>query len=328
MSGAHADASPGGERAVPAAGGRESEGGRPVSAGAGGVSADRASVPPPLPDRPHGPARSPAPDGWARGAAATVALCFDVDAEAPILAEGEHHARDLSAMSHQAYGPLVGVPRILELLDHHGVPGTFFVPGVTAERWPAAVRAIVAAGHEVGLHGHSHRTLPGMSDDEQREDFAAGLAALRVLGVEPRGYRAPLWRQTAVTLELLAEHGLDYDSSLMDDDRPYRLAVGGRTLAELPVHWCLDGWEQYAFLPEPEIGQRIVAPSRVAELWIEELDAMRETGSLCALTCHPFLSGRPSRIRALDRVVRFGLECGDVRFEAAGTVADRVLAGT
>ena len=58
-------------------------------------------------------------------------LTFDVDAEAPILAEGEQFARDLSTMSHQAYGPRVGVARILALLDRLEVPATFFVPGLT-----------------------------------------------------------------------------------------------------------------------------------------------------------------------------------------------------
>ncbi|MGX6448908.1 polysaccharide deacetylase family protein [Patulibacter sp. S7RM1-6] len=254
-----------------------------------------------------------------------VALCFDLDAESPILAAGAHHAEDLSTMSHQAYGPLVGVPRILELLDRRGVPGTFFVPGATALRWPDAVRAVVAAGHEVALHGHSHRTLPGMDPDEQREDLLRALDALDAVGVRPTGYRAPFWRQTAVTLELLAEHGLRYDSSLMDADRPYVLAVGGRRLAELPVHWGLDDWEQYAFLPEPDIGGRIVAPRRVLELWIDELDAMRTTGSLCALTCHPFLSGRPGRVAALDRFVAHAQEHGDVAFRGGDELARAVL---
>ncbi|WP_320669369.1 polysaccharide deacetylase family protein [Patulibacter defluvii] len=280
----------------------------------------------PAPDRPHGPPREPAPADWGGGAAATVLLCFDVDAEAPILAEGAHHAHDLSAMSHQAYGPLVGIPRILAMLDRHQVPGTFFVPGATAERWPSAVRAIVDAGHEVALHGHTHATLPGVAADEQRADFERALAALRALGIEPRGYRAPFWRQTAETLALVAEHGLAYDSSLMDDDRPYRLRVGERAIAELPVHWSLDDWEQYAFLPEPDVGQRIVAPSRALEIWLEELDAMRATGSLCALTAHPFLSGRPSRIRALERFVIAAREHGDVAFARADALAERVLA--
>jgi peptidoglycan-N-acetylglucosamine deacetylase len=248
-----------------------------------------------------------------------------VDAESPILAEDERYAEDLSAMSHQAYGPRVGVPHILDLLGSHGVEGTFFVPGVTAERWPETVQAIARAGHEVALHGHSHRVLPGMAEDEQRRDLEQGLRALAGLGVEPRGYRAPYWRLTRPTLDLLARYGIRYDSSLMDDDRPYRLSTAEGEVAELPVHWSLDDWEQYAFLPEPDIGQRIENPRDVAEIWKGELDAMRKTNSLCVLTCHPFLSGRPSRLRAIEDFLKFARELGDVRFSRADRLADMVL---
>ena len=65
-------------------------------------------------------------------------------------------------------------------------------------------------------------------------------------------------------------------------------------IAELPIHWALDDWEQYVYVPDPDFGHVINRPSQVAELWIEELDAMRETNSLCVLTCHPFASGRPN----------------------------------
>ena len=275
-------------------------------------------------DAPHGPTRSPAAEDWLAGSAASVFLGFDLDAEETILALGERYASDLSTMSHQAYGPKVGVPRILELLDRHGVPGTFFVPGAAADQWPGVVRSIVSAGHEVALHGYTHESLTNLDAEAQANDFNRSLSSFGELGVEPRGYRAPYWQQTAETLDLIADAGLLYDSSLMDDDRPYLLAVRGRELVELPVHWSLDDWEQYAFLPDPDIGQRIVAPSRVAELWLEELDAMRGTRSLCALTCHPFLSGRPSRIRALDRFIKTALEFGDVGFANGAQLAERV----
>ncbi len=52
---------------------------------------------------------------------------------------------------------------------------------------------------------------------------------------------------------------------------------------------------------------------------------MRETNSLCVLTCHPFLSGRPSRIRAIREFVEFALGRGDVRFSRADRLADLVL---
>ena len=271
--------------------------------------------------------RPPAGD-WRGGAKAVALLTFDFDAEAPILAEGEHYAEDLSTMSHQAYGPKVGVPRILDLLANHEVEATFFVSGMTAERWPGPVEKILEAGHEVALHGHSHRRLPGVPEDEQMADLERGLAALARLGVEPVGYRAPYWQLTRTTLEALSQHGIRYDSSLMDEDRPYRLTTSGGEIAELPVHWSLDDWEQYAFLPDPDIGQRIENPRDVAEIWKGELDAMRQTNSLCVLTCHPFLSGRPSRIRAIEDFVSFARECGDVSFSRADRLADAVLQDT
>lgn len=273
-------------------------------------------------------ARQPSAGDWLQGAAAVSVLSFDVDAETPILAEHSRYAEDLSAMSHQAYGPRVGVPRIIELLAGFELEATFFVPGMTAERWPGTVAAIVESGHEVALHGYDHRGLPGMSSDEQRRDLEAGLKALTHLGVEPRGYRAPYWRITQITVDLLASYGICYDSSLMDSDRPYRLITASGEVAELPVHWSLDDWEQYAFLPEPDIGQQIESPGKVVELWTNELDAMRETNSLCVLTCHPFLSGRPSRIRAIQNFVEFALDCEDIRFSRADHVAKLVLRDT
>jgi len=274
------------------------------------------------------PQTQPPAGDWRGDAKAVALLTFDFDAESPILAEGERYAEDLSTMSHQAYGPKVGVPRILDLLANHEVEATFFVPGMTAERWPGPVEKILEAGHEVALHGHSHRRLPGMPEDEQMADLERGLAALARLGVEPVGYRAPYWQLTRTTLEALSQHGIRYDSSLMDEDRPYRLTTSGGEIAELPVHWSLDDWEQYAFLPDPDIGQRIENPRDVAEIWKGELDAMRQTNSLCVLTCHPFLSGRPSRIRAIEDFVSFARECGDVSFSRADRLADAVLQDT
>ena len=266
------------------------------------------------------PRREPAAD-WRRGAAAVASVSFDVDAETPILAEGERYASHLSTMSHQAYGPRVGVPRILELARRLELRFTFFFPAATAERWPQTLEAVLSAGHEVAYHSFHHRPLVELSEAEQEEDFHTGLELLRRLGADPKGYRAPLWQQTAFTLDLVRAAGLLYDSSLMDDDRPYRIG----DLAELPVHWSLDDWEQYAYLPDPDVGQNIETPGKVLELWTGELDAMRATGSLCMICCHPFLSGRPSRLRTIERFVEFARRCGDVELATCGEIASRVL---
>ncbi len=259
--------------------------------------------------------------GWRGDAAAVAVLSFDVDAESPILAEGARHAANAMVMTHQAYGPRVGVPRLLALLADYELPATFFVPGLTAERHPAAVEAILAAGHEIGHHSYSHRNPVALGPDWERADFERALVALERFGVRPLGHRAALWNASWATPNLVAEHGLLYDSTLMDDDRPYRLETGSGEIVELPPHWSLDDWEQYAFLPDPAIGAVINPPDTVLSLWKSELDGMRRHGGLFMLTNHPFLSGRPGRVEGLRALVEHALGLGDVAFASALDVA-------
>jgi peptidoglycan/xylan/chitin deacetylase (PgdA/CDA1 family) len=268
---------------------------------------------------------------WHGGAAAVATLTFDVDAETPILASGRGYAEHLMTMSHQAYGPDVGVPRILELLADLDVPATFFVPGWVAEQRPGLAATIVEHGHEIAHHSYSHRPPTSMNAVEQRVDFERALDVFDAQGIEIKGHRAALWEATRVTLDLVASHGLTYDSSLMGDDRPYVIGVGEMPVAELPVHWSLDDWEQYAYLPSPQIGSVIESPRKVLEMWEAELDAMRHYRCLFNLCLHPFLSGRPSRLLALRELVETAQSRGDVRFTrcrdlAAATHADPTLA--
>jgi peptidoglycan-N-acetylglucosamine deacetylase len=248
-------------------------------------------------------------------------LTFDVDAAAPILAESGRYARNLGVMSHQAYGPLVGVPRILDLLREYSLPATFFVPGWTADRYPQTVEAILAAGHEVGHHSYAHFSPFAQTEAEERADFERALASLRAVGAEPVGFRCPSWEPGWRTPALVAEHGLQYDSSLMDSDKPYVLETGAGEIVELPVHWALDDWEQYAYIPDPPFRSAIESPQKVLDLWLSELDAMRRHDCLFVLTCHPFLSGRPHRVEVLRTLIEHAVAAGDVEFKACHEVA-------
>jgi peptidoglycan-N-acetylglucosamine deacetylase len=251
---------------------------------------------------------APAPIGWPDGVTAAACLTFDMDAEAAVLTADISSIGRMSPMSHQSYGPLVGVPRILALLERHHLAATFFIPGYSAHRYPEVVRAVAEAGHEIAHHSYFHENTIGMDAQTDGAMLDLGLAALRdVAGVRPAGYRAPMWEMNFHTPALLAERGFSYDSSLMDSDYPYRLAVGpesdAATLVEVPVSWGLDDWEQYAFLPGL-IGSGVIeSPAKALEMWTLELEAMHRLGAAFVLCCHPFLSGRPSRAEALERLI-------------------------
>lgn len=250
-------------------------------------------------------------------------LSFDVDAETPILVEGRRYADNAGVMTHQAYGPLVGVPRILDLLQEYKLPATFFVPGVTAERYPDAVQQILAAGHEVGHHSYAHFSPIDQDAAAERSDFERALEALARFEIEPKGFRCPSWEPQWRTPALVAEFGLEYDSSLMDADSPYLLETPSGDVVELPVHWSLDDWGQYAYLPRPAFKGPIESPQKVLDLWISELDAMRRHDCLFVLTCHPFLSGRPHRVEVLRTLIEHALETKDVEFVEAREAARR-----
>lgn len=245
---------------------------------------------------------------WPGGARCAASFSFDVDGESAVLSGGPEAARSLSVITHQSYGPLVGVRRLLDILERTRTRSTFFVPGLTAELHPGTVRDIVAAGHEIAHHGYHHVMPTGLSEAEQAEQLDRGSDALeRLTGRRPIGYRAPMWDLSWEMPALLVERGFVYDSSLMDDDAPYLLAPGGDAgagpLVEIPIHWALDDWEQYCFLPGvTELGP-IQTPEHAVALWRSELEGMRRFGGCWVLTNHPFLSGRPGRAAALEALI-------------------------
>ncbi len=245
---------------------------------------------------------------WPAGYRAAAAFTFDLDAESAILVDVPAAASRLSVMSHQAYGPRTGVPRLLRILDRRGVRATFFVPGYSAERHPEAVHSIRDAGHEIGHHGYLHEPVATLTPEEEERVLLRGLEALeRVAGVRPIGWRGPMWETSYATPAILTRHGFRYDSSLMDADRPYLVAASGEadspTIVELPIHWGLDDWEQYVYLPGLSGSGLIESPAKVYELWSLELDALAADGGVFILTNHPFASGRASRAAALERLI-------------------------
>jgi peptidoglycan-N-acetylglucosamine deacetylase len=263
---------------------------------------------------------------WPNEARAAAVITFDLDAESGVLGDFPGAASRLGIMSHQIYGPRTGLPRLLRILDRRQIRATFFVPGFTAERHPHAVRGILDAGHEIAHHGYLHERVDGASEREEEGFLLRGIEALeRVTGVRPVGWRAPMWEVNYRTPALLARNGLSYDSSLMDADRPYLLAAGegddDATIVEVPVHWSLDDGEQYAWLPGIWEGATIENPRKVLDMWTQEFDAMADEGECFVLTNHPFLSGRPSRARTLDRLLEHIQESPGVWITTAGDLA-------
>ena len=121
-----------------------------------------------------------------------------------------------------------GTTAILGALARHGKRATFFVLGEVAAADPDLVREIAAAGHEIACHGMTHRPLWLLDRDSFRAELKAFRAAIKAaLGRDPvKGYRAPTFsldRSTAWALEVLADEGFEWDSSIF----PMRVGLYG-----------------------------------------------------------------------------------------------------
>src|SRR5882724_7238447 len=176
---------------------------------------------------------------WKSGARCAVALSFDVDGESPWIHRDPALAERPLHMGMGAYGPKTGMPRILRVLDRYDLKCGFFIPGWIVERYPDMAREVLRRGHEIGHHGYLHEKPFFLSGREEEEALLVKTLDIfkNVLGIRPRGSRAPSCDPSKHTMELLRKHGFVYHSNLMDTDLPYCHKTPYGELVELPTSW-------------------------------------------------------------------------------------------
>jgi peptidoglycan/xylan/chitin deacetylase (PgdA/CDA1 family) len=258
---------------------------------------------------------------WPGDNQCAVVLSFDVDAESGhVFREPREAATRLDTMEERRFGVRTGLPRILRLLEKYGLPATFYVPGYTIVHHTGAVKAVQAAGHEMGCHGNVHEAVDMLDAEEERRVLQEQLDIYEQhLGIRPKGYRSPSWSVNLRTPRLLKEFGFVYDSSLMGDDLPYFVDTPHGPLAEVPVQWLLDDAPFYRHVYGAS--NAIAEPDRVIRLWIQEFRGMYRENGCFVLTMHPYISGRAGRMEGLERLIRAMRQEPGVWFATAMQVA-------
>lgn len=223
----------------------------------------------------------------------------------------------------------VAIPRILRLLDARDIGATFFIPGHTIETYRGECRSIAAAGHEIGLHGYSHELNATLGREQERAILGRSAELITTLtGAAPAGYRAPSGEVTDQTLELLIEHAIIYDSSLMGHDyRPYQVRLGTELPPDGPVRWGSEtdlielpwSWtgDDYVYLEFVTFRRMLLPGLRSAEemfaIFAADISWMvRDVeAGVATFVFHPQVIGRGHRLLALeawlDRMIDLGV---------------------
>jgi peptidoglycan/xylan/chitin deacetylase (PgdA/CDA1 family) len=236
---------------------------------------------------------------WPGGARAAVCFTLDFDGESPYLWRHRDNVSDaVGELEQRRYGPRRGILNLLSMMDNLGLRATVFVPGWIADRYPGQVAEVHRRGHELALHGWCHEPPTTLDRDDLHRSLARATTTLTELsGERPTGYRSPSWDMNSTIFPVLHDLGVDYDSSLMGDDRPY--LVDG--LVEVPVDWATDDAPYYRYVGGDPRPPATTPPVQAG--WEAEIAAAKQHGTLCMITVHPWLSGRPARVAALEALL-------------------------
>lgn len=109
---------------------------------------------------------------------------------------------------------------ILNLFRKNNIRATFFILGTVAEWYPELVEEMKKDGHEIGIHGYTHKRLCDHTRNSFAKEIKKTISILNSMGVTPKGYRAPAFSMADFLFEILGENGIEYDSSIFPVKTP------------------------------------------------------------------------------------------------------------
>ena len=250
---------------------------------------------------------------WPNNKRIAVMMAFDLDAETMWTTRGDGNHDHITNLSRGAYGPKQGVPRILDMLDVHGIKATFFVPGVIAEAYPLVVKEISRRGHEIGFHGYLHEESTATTRQEEDATMSRCQAIIHGLtGQNIVGHRGPGGVIHDYSLELFLEHGYIYSSNWRDSDGPFIHEIDGRRapLVELPKDSIFDDTAYDFYTDSAPERYELKSPGEMFEIWKDEFDSLAAEGRMINFVLHPQFIGRASRVNMLSDLIGYMMSHG------------------
>lgn len=228
---------------------------------------------------------------------------------------------DFRSYSIREYGNRIGVFRVMEALDRHGLRATAAIDGFTAAHRRPIVDACLRRGWEIAAHGMAvTQVISGkLTEDQERSRIAAAIDAVELAaGRRPAGWHGPEYGESQRTPGLLAELGMKYVLDWPNDELPYAMRTPSGPLVSVPMLVDLDDVFAHWY--------RKLTMARWQLAVADALDCLLEDGKkqprMLVLNLHPWLIGAPWRISYLDAVLadlkrRKGVWCA-----TAGEIAE------
>ena len=206
---------------------------------------------------------------------------------------------DVPTWAVRDYGNRVGVFRLMKVLDRYGIRGTVALNSSLCARHPEIIEEGRARKWEWMGHCETNtKRLNEVPPEEERRIVRDSLATIeRATGARPAGWLGSGLQETWDTLDLLAAEGCRYVADWVNDDQPYLMALeGGKRLVSVPYSTELND--------KPAFEKQMRTAREFEEMIRRQFDVLyaegAESGRVMAIALHPYLTGQPHRIGALD----------------------------
>ena len=210
---------------------------------------------------------------------------------------------DLRHYTLRDYGNRVGIFRIMKVLDRLGIKASVAINSAVAERYPFLLEQVSQRGWEIIGHGVDMGRLHygGLAVEEEAAQIRQALGTLREMsGQRVTGWLSPAKSESMNTLDLIAAEGIEYVCDWINDDLPYPLKTKHGQIYSMPHSHEID--DQTIMLQyhhtEDEFVEQVA--DQFGVLYREAADG---GGRVMAITLHPWISGQPQRIKALERAL-------------------------
>ena len=207
---------------------------------------------------------------------------------------------DLRHYTLRDYGNRVGIFRVFKVLDALGIKASVAMNAKVASRYPMLVDEVNLRGWEIIAGGVDMGRLHygGMDEAAETAQVDEALDNLRrISGQKITGWLSPAKSESMNTLDLVAARGIEYVCDWINDDMPYPIETKSGPIHSMPHSHEID--DQTIMLhyhhSEAEFAQQIADQFRV--LYEESAE---HGGRIVAITIHPWMSGQPHRIKALE----------------------------
>jgi peptidoglycan/xylan/chitin deacetylase (PgdA/CDA1 family) len=202
---------------------------------------------------------------------------------------------DVLNYSWRDYGVRVGIWRMMEIMERHGVKGTVALNSDVCHHYPHIIKEGKKLGWEWMGHGVTNSVMfRDQSEPEERAIISESVRTITAsVGKAPRGWLSPALSETVHTLDILAENGIEYVGNWVNDDQPYPMKVKRGSMFSIPYSSEINDIPALIGLHQ--------SPERFAQMICDQFDVLYEdgakTGRVMSICLHPFLVGQPHRAK-------------------------------